>query len=113
MSLNFLPAPARGVVSREEPCMPESIYERMGAKPAINARGIYTDLGGWRVSPRVAAAMDEANASYVEMAELLSASGARIARLLGVPAARVTPGASAAIVLGIAACMTGSDPARQ
>jgi L-seryl-tRNA(Ser) seleniumtransferase len=56
--------------------------------------------------------MSEANDWFVDMAELLQRSGERIAALLGVEAARVTPGASAAIALGIAACIAGDDRAR-
>jgi L-seryl-tRNA(Ser) seleniumtransferase len=93
--------------------MGETLYDRLGSKPVINARGIYTVLGGGRMSPRVWAAMQEANAHFVEMADLLDASGRLIAEKIGVEAARVTPGASSAIALGVAACMAGSDHAKQ
>ena len=43
------------------------------------------------------------------MVELLDRTGEAIARLLDVEAARITPGASAAIALGIGACLTGDD----
>jgi L-seryl-tRNA(Ser) seleniumtransferase len=75
----------------------------------INARGIYTDLGGAIVSPAVWAAMTEANERPCEMTPLLEAAGRRVAEILGVEAAWVTSGASAAIALGTAACMTGLD----
>jgi L-seryl-tRNA(Ser) seleniumtransferase len=77
----------------------------------INAKGIYTDLGGAIVSAAVWAAMGEANAHAVEMRPLLESAGRRIAELVGVEAAWVTPGASAAIALGTAACMCGLDTA--
>jgi L-seryl-tRNA(Ser) seleniumtransferase len=86
-----------------------SIFERLGTKPVINACGIYTDLGGSVLSPRVWAAMDEINSSFVSMVDLLEKSGRVLAGLMGAEAARVTPGASAAIALGTAACMTGMD----
>jgi L-seryl-tRNA(Ser) seleniumtransferase len=82
---------------------------RLGVRPVINACGIYTDLGGSRLSPTVWQAMAEINRSFVRMPELLDVTGARIAELTGAPAARVTPGAAAAIVLGTAAAMTGTD----
>jgi L-seryl-tRNA(Ser) seleniumtransferase len=90
----------------------ESTYDWLGVRPVVNACGIYTDLGGSRLSPTVWKAMAEVNGRYIDMVELLDRSGVVIADLLGVEAARVTPGASAAIALGVAACMTGGDPAR-
>jgi D-glucosaminate-6-phosphate ammonia-lyase len=87
----------------------ETIFEQLGVKPVINACGIYTDLGGSILSPRVWSAMQEMNRSFVSMVELLDKSGQSIADLLGAEAARVTPGASAAIALATAACMTGMD----
>jgi L-seryl-tRNA(Ser) seleniumtransferase len=53
--------------------------------------------------------MEEVNRSFVSMVDLLEKSGRTLAGLMGTEAARVTPGASAAIALGTAACMTGMD----
>jgi L-seryl-tRNA(Ser) seleniumtransferase len=80
--------------------------------PVVNACGIYTDLGGSRLSPAVWAAMSETNDAFVDMVDLLACTGERIASLIGAEAARVTPGASAAIALGVGACLTGLDRAR-
>jgi D-glucosaminate-6-phosphate ammonia-lyase len=85
------------------------LFRHLGVSPVINACGIYTDLGGSRLSPRVWAAATAVNGHFVRMTELLDKSGERIAELLGVEAARITPGAAAAIFLGTAACMAGSD----
>ncbi len=54
--------------------------------------------------------MQEANRYYVDMKELLDKTGQIIAELLGAEAAYVTPGCCAALALGAAACMAGSDP---
>lgn len=89
-----------------------AVFADLGVRPVINCSGIYTDLGGSRLSPTVWAAMTEANDWFVDMVELLERSGARIADLLAVEAARVTPGASAAIALGVAACVARGDRAR-
>ncbi|MDR7418235.1 MAG: aminotransferase class V-fold PLP-dependent enzyme [Armatimonadota bacterium] len=91
---------------------PRSLYEDLGIRRVVNARGNVTVLGGSVVSPAVQAAMDEANDRFVDMAELLEKSGAFIARLLGAEAALVTSGCFAALVQGAAAIMAGSDPAR-
>jgi len=88
----------------------QGVYEALGVKPIINARGPRTILGGSRLSPRVRAAMEAANRYHVDMADLLNKSGRIIAGLLGTEAASVTTGAAAALALGMAACMTGDDP---
>ena len=87
----------------------QSIFERMGVRPVINACGIYTDLGGSILAPGVWSAMEEINSSFVDMIALLSKSGELIAEMLGAESARIVPGASAAITLGTAACMAGMD----
>jgi D-glucosaminate-6-phosphate ammonia-lyase len=86
-----------------------TIFEKLGVKPAINACGIYTDLGGSRLSPTVWAAMEEVNSHFVNMMDLLDKSGEILATMVGAESARVTPGASAAIALGTAACITGMN----
>jgi D-glucosaminate-6-phosphate ammonia-lyase len=88
-----------------------SIYSSLGVRRVINASGIYTDLGGSRLAPAVWAAAAEANATWADMDELLAASGARVATLLGLPAARVVPGASAGIALAVGACIARGDGA--
>ncbi|MBM3146340.1 MAG: aminotransferase class V-fold PLP-dependent enzyme [Actinobacteria bacterium] len=92
--------------------MGESVLHRLGAKPAINAMGVYTSLGGSIIPPTVWAAMTESNQTYCEMAPLMDGAGQIVADLLGAEAGRVTPGASSAIALMVAACMTGTDGAR-
>lgn len=94
---------------RRNPKTEDGIFDRLGVTPVVNACGIYTDLGGSRASPRVWNAMTEINRSFVRMTDLLDKSGERIAALLGAEAARVTPGAAAAIMLGTAACLAGRD----
>jgi D-glucosaminate-6-phosphate ammonia-lyase len=86
-----------------------SPYERLGVAPVVNACGIYTDLGGSTLSPSVWAALGEVNTTWASIPELLDASGRRIAELVGAEAARVVPGASAAIALATAACIAGMD----
>ena len=88
-----------------------STFTDFGIRPVINACGIYTDLGGTVLSPRVWKAMHEINQSFVRMVDLLDRSGEIIASLVGAEAARVVPGASAAITLGTAACIAGQDGA--
>jgi len=84
-------------------------YDLLGVRRVVNAAGIYTDLGGSVLPPRVREAVNEVNGSFASMTELLDRAGERVAELLGVEAARVTPGASAAIALSVGACMTHAD----
>jgi D-glucosaminate-6-phosphate ammonia-lyase len=101
--------PVAGIPEEESASVTQTIFERLGVLPVINASGIYTDLGGSRLSPSIWAAMAEANDSFIDLVELLDRTGKTVAGMLGVEAARVTPGASAAIALGIGACLTGDD----
>ncbi|MBM3189954.1 MAG: aminotransferase class V-fold PLP-dependent enzyme [Chloroflexi bacterium] len=89
------------------------IYGSLGVRPVINALGgQYTRLGGSILSPEVNQAMQEANRYFVDMQALLERTGEIIAGLLGAEAACVTSGCCAALALGTAACMAGSDPER-
>ena len=87
------------------------IFARLGTRPIINACGIYTDLGGSRLSPTVWSAMAESNRQYVRMVDLLESSGRILAGHLGAEAGRVTTGAAASIVLMVSAAITGGDGA--
>jgi L-seryl-tRNA(Ser) seleniumtransferase len=84
-------------------------YESLGVRPLINACGIYTDLGGSVLSDDVWRALGDVNREWASIPELLEASGRRIAALTGAEAARIAPGASASIALGVAACIAGRD----
>jgi L-seryl-tRNA(Ser) seleniumtransferase len=60
--------------------------------------------------PEVVRAMDEASRHFVHVPDLQQKAGARIAELVGVPAALVTAGAASAIAVATAAAMTKGDP---
>ncbi len=87
-----------------------NIYQRLGVRTRINAKGTYTYLSGSLMPPEVVKAMEEAAEHYVVIDELQHAAGRRIAEMLGVEAACVTSGAAGAMTIGTAACLTGSDP---
>ena len=86
------------------------LYAEMGVTPVINCIGNMTMLGGSSPSPRVQDAMQVASRYYVDMDVLLESTGRIIAGMLECEAALVTPGCAAALMLGTAACMTGTDP---
>jgi D-glucosaminate-6-phosphate ammonia-lyase len=89
-----------------------SAYDRLGVPRAINACGIYTELGGSCLSTGVWEAASEVNAGFASMSMLLEQTGEQIAELLEVEAARVVPGAAAGIALSVGACISKGDGRR-
>lgn len=87
------------------------IFRRLGldVKPVINAAGSPAMYGGALMPKEVVDAMYEAANIPVPIDELQAAASKVIAKLTGAEAGYVTCGASAAITLGTAACMTGYD----
>src|SRR5438309_11452326 len=86
-----------------------NIYTRIGVRPLINGVRTVTVLGGCIMPVEVTRAMEEAGKYFVSVPELQKKAGARIADLLGVPAAMVTAGAASAMTVGAGACVTGGD----
>jgi uncharacterized pyridoxal phosphate-dependent enzyme len=86
------------------------IYRQLGVRPLINAAGTYTTLTGSLLVPQAREAMMEASKYFVPLIDLQLAAGARIAKLLDVPAAMVTSGGAGSILLATAACVAGKDP---
>src|SRR5438552_8584398 len=88
---------------------PSSLYARLGVRPVINGVGVVTVLGGSIMPPEVVHAMEEASHHFVPLTELQMKVGARIAELLGAPAAMVTCGCASAITMGTVACVAAGD----
>lgn len=88
------------------------IYANLGVKRRINAAGTLTRLGGSLMAPEVLDAMREAAQGSVDIGELQSAASRLVAEATGAEAGLVTSGASAALTLAAAACLTGYDIAR-
>lgn len=88
------------------------IYDRLGIRPLINARGTHTRLGGSLMAPEVLEAMREAAGAFVLLDELQAVASQVIARATGAEAGMVTGGAAAGLLLGTAACLAGDDPTR-
>jgi uncharacterized pyridoxal phosphate-dependent enzyme len=88
----------------------KSIYESVGVRPLINARGTVTIVGATRTLPEVKQAMDDAALDYVQLDELMDGVGRRLGELTGAEWGIVTSGASAALTVAAAGCVTGGDP---
>jgi uncharacterized pyridoxal phosphate-dependent enzyme len=91
----------------------DNIYTRLlGVQPLLSVRGHTTIIGGSRMPPEVLRAMAEANDYFVDLFELNAAAGRRVAEVMKAEAALVTAGSFSAMILGAAACLTGTDRAR-
>jgi D-glucosaminate-6-phosphate ammonia-lyase len=80
----------------------KSIYETIGVRPLINARGTVTVVGACQLLPEAQEAMDLATKEYVQIDELMDAVGDRLAEITGAEYGCVTAGASAAVTAGTA-----------
>jgi L-seryl-tRNA(Ser) seleniumtransferase len=89
------------------------VYDDLGVTKVINGLATVTYLGGSLMPPEVVAAMAEAAQHFVDIDELQSRVGQRIAQWTHNEAAYVSCGAGAGIVLSTAACMTGLDPEKR
>jgi L-seryl-tRNA(Ser) seleniumtransferase len=114
---NILAAGSLEVVSRKAEAAPaaggdsgEDYYDKLGVQKIINAAGTYTFLTASIMPPPVQAAVAQAAKHPVRLAELQRKSGEYLAKRLQCEGALVTSGASAALTLGTAACMTISSP---
>jgi L-seryl-tRNA(Ser) seleniumtransferase len=87
-----------------------NIFESIGVKPLINAKGTFTIVTGSLSLPEVKQAMLEASKHYVHLDELMEAVGRRLAALTGAEWGIVTNGCAAALTHATAACIAGTDP---
>lgn len=88
----------------------KELYESIGVRPLVNARGTYTILSGSLMLPEVRAAMTEASQHYVHLDELAEAIGTRLAELTKAEWGMVSSGCSAALTHATAACVAGGNP---
>ncbi|MDA0206519.1 MAG: aminotransferase class V-fold PLP-dependent enzyme [Acidobacteria bacterium] len=87
-----------------------NLYESIGVRPIINAKGTFTIVSGSQSLPEVKMAMMEASKHFVHIDELMDAVGARIAELTQADSAIVTCGCASALTHATAACIAGGDP---
>ncbi len=87
-------------------------FETLGIRPLVNGYGPVTRFGGGAMAAEVSEAMRAATAHSIDIPELQAAASKVIAEATGAEAGIVTSGASAAILVGTAACLTGMDPGK-
>src|SRR6266545_1622326 len=88
----------------------QDIYQSIGVRPLINARGTFTIISGSRMLPEVRAAIDAAAQHHVHLDELMAAIGARLAELTKAEWGMVSSGCSAALTHATSACVAGGNP---
>ncbi len=88
------------------------LYESIGVRPVINARGTFTIITGSQSLPEVKQAMAEASRHYVQLDELMEGVGKRIAEITQAEYAIVTNGCSAGLSHFTAAAVAGFNPER-
>jgi L-seryl-tRNA(Ser) seleniumtransferase len=89
-----------------------NLYQSIGVRPLINARGTFTIITGSQTLPEVKRAMDLASRGFVNMDELMEAVGKRLAELTHAEWGIVTAGCCAAITHFTAAVIAGGNPER-
>jgi L-seryl-tRNA(Ser) seleniumtransferase len=92
--------------------MNRDLYEEYHLRRVINASGTLTTYGQSAILPNAVEAMQEAAPLFFEMNILHARASELIAKVSGAEAGFVTSCAAAGITIGIAACMTGLDPAK-
>jgi seryl-tRNA(Sec) selenium transferase len=97
----------------EHPWGHGSVYTRwFGLRPSLSCQEHRTVIGGSRMPIEVMRAMNEANDYFIDIIDLNRAAGEYIAGVMGAEDALVSAGAFSSMLLGAAACLTGTDPAR-
>ena len=100
---------ARGRRAATPPPAP-NVYQAIGVRPLINARGTFTIISGSLMLPEVRAAIDAAAQQHVHLDELMAAIGARLAEVTKAEWGLVASGCAAALTHATAACVAGGNP---
>jgi len=86
-----------------------NIYDEIGIRPFINARGMLTRYGGSIMPEPVVDAMAQASRQFVNIFDLQDRVGLAIAEMTLNEAAFVSCGAASGITLAVASCIAGTD----
>jgi L-seryl-tRNA(Ser) seleniumtransferase len=88
------------------------LYESIGVRPVLNARGTFTIITGSQSLPEVKKAMEEASRHYVQLDELMEGVSKRLAEITKAEWGIVTAGCCAALTHFTAAAIAGFNPER-
>ncbi|HPT20815.1 MAG TPA: aminotransferase class V-fold PLP-dependent enzyme [Bacteroidales bacterium] len=98
-----------GCARAESTTSKRDFFEELGVTKKINAGGTMTFLSGSLMMSETVEAINSTCHDFANMYELQDKAGAKIAEMLKCEAAMVTSGAAGALVLGTAACITGTN----
>lgn len=98
------PTAARGSSKRD-------FFKELGVTPIINAQATMTFLSGSLMMPETLEAINATAHNFANMYDLQAAVGKKISEMLGCESGLVSSGCAGAILLGTAACITGTDKA--
>jgi uncharacterized pyridoxal phosphate-dependent enzyme len=101
---------AHAAETTESAASRRNVYEEIGVRPLINARGTFTILSGSLMLPEVRDAIDAAARQYVHLDELADGVGRRLGELTGAEFGLVSSGCSAGLGHAAAACTAGGNP---
>ena len=101
-------SPAQDTVTDPRPG--RNVYQSIGVRPLINARGTFTIISGSLMLPEVRAAIDSAARQHVHLDELMQAIGGRLAELTKAEWGMVSSGCAAGLTHATAACVAGGNP---
>src|SRR3984885_11930878 len=93
----------------EDSASSDDYYAKLGVEKIINAAGTYTYLTAACMPPQVQRAVAKAALHPVRLKDLQLAAGAYLSKKLRCEAAMVTSGASAALTLATAACISSAN----
>ena len=109
-------SPVAGAASDPEAVaadLQQNVYTRLlGVRPHIGAHSHLSSMGGSRMPEEVMEAMTGANRFFVDMEDLHVAAGRRLAEIAGSEDALISSGAFAALFVGAAGVLTGTDEER-
>ncbi|MDR3713311.1 MAG: aminotransferase class V-fold PLP-dependent enzyme [Puia sp.] len=91
------------------PSSGRDFFAELGVTRVINSGVTMTFLSGSLMNPEVLDAINSTSKDFANMFDLQDKVGAKIAEMLHVEGAMVTSGAACGILLGTAACITGTD----
>jgi len=98
------------LASASQTAAKRDLFKELGVRTFINGRGTITFMTGSLMRDETLAAINSSSQDFCMLDELQDKVGEKIAQMVHAEAAVVTSGAFAALTLGTAGVLTGTDP---